>query len=720
MFRKMFNKLFGKDTPKDIPAPNPLLVPSDLPFGAPPLERIKDEHYLPAFNYALEQARAEINDIKINKAAPTFENTIVALEQAGQLMDRVATIFGNVKGAKANDALRKIEETIDSESVKFGNEVMLDDTLFARVKAVYDQRDSMILSTEQARLLERTYKAYARNGAALPEDKKTELKEVTEKLSKLYTTFDNNVTLATDAYAKVIEDENDLKGLPDGVKKRYAKFAEAAGMPGKWLIKLAPPPITLLEYCDNRALREEIQKARTDIVFGGQYDNSQVVLDIATLRQRKAELLGFPNFAEMTLSDRMAKDAATVFKFLKENEDVYRPAADDYLKKVTDFAQKRDGVTDIQSWDMFYYGRLLKEETFKLNLQEVANYFDLEKVLDGMRTHAEKLFNIEMTETKGKYETYAPDVKIYEVKDKATGEMVGLFYADYYSREGKNPGAWMSTFRKRGLNQEGENHISIVTNVCNFSAPVDGHPTLLTQDELRTVFHEFGHGLHALLAEGNYRSLTCTSVLRDFVELPSQLMENWAKEKEVLDTFARHHKNNDALPAETIKKIQDMENFDAGYMGMRQTFFGLLDMKWHTTDPKTIKSVDGFEDSVIKDHWIFNRVAGPQSTSFGHLFGGEGYSAGYYGYKWAEALDADVFSAFEKNGLYDRKTADRLRATIYAKGGTEDPAELFKQMMGRDPDPKALFRREGLLPDEAANENAPKQPAPNKAFDNKK
>lgn len=716
MFRKLFNKLFRKNDLSN----NPLLQPSDLPYGAPPLEKIKDEHYLPAFKYALEQARAEINDIKTNKAAPTFENTIVALEQAGQLMDRVSTIFGNVKGAKANDTLRKIEETIDNDSVKFGNDVMLDDTLFARVKAVYDQKDSMILSTEQARLLERTYQAYARNGAALPEDKKTELKEVSEKLAKLYTTFDNNVTLATDAYAKVIDDEADLKGIPDAVKKRYAKNADAAGMPGKWLIKLAPPPIALLEYCENRALREEIQKARTDIVFGGQYDNSQVVLDIVALRQRKAELLGFPNFAELTLSDRMAKDAATVFNFLKENEDVYRPAADDYLRKVTDYAKNRDGVTAIEPWDTFYYGRLLKEETFKLNLQEVSEYFDLEKVLDGLRTHAEKLFNIEMTETKGKYETYAPDVKVYEVKDKATGEMIGIFYADYYSREGKNPGAWMSTFRKRGLNQEGENEISLVTNVCNFAEPVPGHPSLLSLDDLRTVFHEFGHGLHALLAEGNYKSLTCTSVLRDFVELPSQLMENWAKEKEVLDTFAKNYKNDDALSAEMIKKIQDMENFDAGYRGMRQTFFGLLDMKWHTTDPKTIKSVEGFEDSVIKDHWVFNRVAGPQSNSFGHLFGGEGYSAGYYGYKWAEALDADVFSAFEKNGLYDRKTADRLRASIYAKGGTEDPAELFKQMMGRDPDPKALFRREGLLPDEAANENTPKKPSPNKAFNNKK
>jgi peptidyl-dipeptidase Dcp len=706
---------------KDDLANNPLLQPSDLPYGAPPLNKIKPAHYLPAFKYAVEQARAEINDIKTNKAAPTFDNTIVALEQAGQLMDRVATIFGNVKGANANDELRAIEETIDNECVKFGNDVMLDDTLFARVKAVYDQKDSMILSGEQARLLERTYQAYARNGAALPADKKDELKEVSEKLAKLYSTFDNNVTLATSAYGKLVEDENDLRGLPKDIKQMYAKFAEKAGHPGKWMIKLSPPPVDLLEYCDNRELREEVQKARTNIAFGGAHDNSQVVLDIMALRQQKAELLGYPNFAEMTLSDRMAKDSATVMKFLKENEAVYRPAADDYMQKLSAYAQKTDGVSTIEPWDVLYYGRRLKEETYKVDLQEIRQYFNLEKVLDGLRAHAEKLFNIEMTEVKGKYGTYDPDVKVYEVKDKATGDMVGIFYADYYARPGaKSNGAWMNTFRKRGLSVEGENEISLVTNVCNFPKPTDEHPTLLSLDDLRTVFHEFGHGLHALLAEGNYRSLTCTSVLRDFVELPSQLMENWAKEKEVLDTFARHDKTGQQLDAATIKKLQDMENFDAGYRGMRQTFFGLLDMKWHTTDPKTIKSVEGFEDEVIKESWLFKRVAGPQSTSFGHLFGGEGYSAGYYGYKWAEALDADVFSAFEKNGLYDRKTADRLRETIYAKGGTEDPAELFKKMMGRDPDPKALFRREGLLPEEPANENTPKKPAPKNAFNNKK
>lgn len=693
------------------PESNPLLNPSDLPYGAPPLDKIKTEHFLPALKVAMAEAKEQVADIKNNRAKPTFQNTIEALELSGQALTRISTIFGNLSGANSNDEMRAIETEISVASVKHGNDIMMDADLFKRVREVYDARDSLDLQPEQRRLLDETYKNFVRSGALLDDEKKAELRQVNEKLAELATTFRNNTVKATAAYEKVIDDEAVLKGLPDRVKAMYKHNAEEAGQPDKWIIKLSPPPIDIAEYAENRSLREEIYKARANIGFEGAFDNRQVVLDIVTQRQRKAELLGYNDFASFVLAERMAKDTKTVTEFLEKNESVYRPAAEAFVNKVQDYATRTDGLEKLKPWDISYYARKLKEETFQVNLEEVRPYFDLEKVLDGLRKHAEKLFNIELTETKDKYPVYNADVKVYEVKDKKTGEMIGLFYADYYARPGaKGNGAWMSTFRDRGLSDTGENEFSIVTNTCNFAKPTPGHPTLLSLDEVRTVFHEFGHGLHALLAKGDYRSLTGTNVKWDFVELPSQLQENWAKQKEVLDTFARHPETGESLPADLIKKIHDMENFDAGYMGLRQTFFGMLDMKWHTTDPKTIKSVEELEDSIIKTAWVFPREAGTQSTAFGHLFSG-GYAAGYYSYKWAEALEADVFSEFEQKGLYDRDTADRLRATIYSKGGTEDPESIFTQMMGRGVDPTALFRREGLIPPAIANDDAPSKPA---------
>ena len=689
------------------PATNPLLNPPELPYGAPPLDKVKTEHFLPAFREAMVEAKQQIADIKNNRNKPTFENTVEALELSGQNLSRISAIFGNFSGGNSSEELRAIETEISVEGVKHGNDIWMDADLFARVKAVHDNRANLTLNPQQTMLLEDTYKGFVRSGALLDDDKKTELRAVDEKLAELATTFKNNALKATAAYEKVITGEEELVGLPDRVKAMYKHNAVKAGQPDNWVIKLSPPPIDIAEYSENRALREELYKARCDIAFGGQFDNRQVVLDIVTQRQKKAELLGYGDYASFVLSERMAKDTKTVSDFLDKNEAVYRPAAEEFLKKVQDYAAKTDGLAEVKPWDFPFYARKLKEETFQVNMEEVRPYFDLEKVLDGLRKHAEKLFNIELTETKDKYPVYNDDIKVYEVKDKKTGEMIGLFYADYYARPGeKSNGAWMSTFRNRGLSDTGENEFSIVTNTCNFAKPTPGHPTLLSIDEVRTVFHEFGHGLHALLATGDYRSMTGTNVKWDFVELPSQLQENWAKQKEVLDTFARHPDTGQPLPPDLIQKIHDMENFDAGYMGLRQTFFGKLDMKWHTTDPKTIKSVEDLEDGIIQSTWIFPREAGTQSTAFGHLFSG-GYAAGYYSYKWAEALEADVFSRFEQKGLYDRDTADKLRNTIYSKGGTEDPEAIFFSMMGRKLDPSALFRREGLL---AANDDAPQKP----------
>lgn len=704
--------------PADDLKSNPLVNGPKLPHGAPPLDIVKTEHFMPAIEHYMAIARQQIADIKSNPAKPDFENTIHALEFAGRDFGRVTTIFGNIVGNNGDDEMRDIESDISVLGVQYANDILMDSALFKRVKAVHDDRANLKLNPEQFMLLEETYKSFVRSGALLDDAKKDEMRKTDERLAELATLFKNNTVKATDAWEKPVTDENELRGLPDRVKAMYKAYAEKKGLKDQWLIKLSPPPIDILEYSENRELREEVHKARTNIAFGGQYDNRPVILEIVQLRQKKAELLGYTNYAAYVLDDRMAKDTKTVMNFLQRNEDVYKPAAESFLKKVEAYAQKTDGVSDLQAWDMLYYSRKLKEETFQLNLETLRPYFDLDQVLEGLRKHAEKLFNISMTETQNKYPVYHPDVKVYEVADRKTGELIGLFYADFYARPGaKSNGAWMSTFRNRGLDEAGENEFSIVTNTCNFAKPTPGHPTQLSLDEVRTVFHEFGHGLHALLARGDYRSLTGTNVKWDFVELPSQLQENWAKQKETLDTFALHPVTKKPLDPAVIQKIHDMENFDAGYMGLRQTFFGKLDMKWHTTDPKTIQSVEGIEDGVIKDSWIFSRGPGmgTQSTSFGHLFGG-GYAAGYYSYKWAEALEADVFSVFEKKGLYDRETADKLRDTIYSKGGTVDPGQLFLEMMGRELDPDALFRREGLLTDSAAkkleNDSGPDKKPP--------
>ena len=701
--------------PFDDAASNPLLATPTLPYGALPLDQLKTEYFLPAIKAGIAAAEKDIAAIKNNPAAPTFENTIEALEFSGNLLGRVANMFSCVAGANSDDALRDIQPEISILLTKYGNAIMMDDALFKRVKAVYDQRAALQLTDEQQTLLKETYKGFVDNGALLSPAEKKDMAEVSEKLSELSTLYQNNALKSTDAYEKIIDDEKDLDGLPERAKNDYRETAEEAGLKGKWLIKLSPPPTDILESCKNRVLREELWRASNNVAASGKYDNHPVVLEIVKLRQRQAEIMGYKNFAAYRLDDTMAKTPEAVMDLLEKNLSVYKPAAEKFLDKVKAYAQKEDGLADLKPWDYAYYSRKLKEETFKLELEELRPYFDLEKVLDGVRIHAEKLFNIKMTEVKGKYPVYHPDVKTFEVTDNKTGKMIGLFYGDYYARAGaKNSGAWMDELRKRGLEKAGgENAFAFVFNVCNFAKPTKDKPTLLSLDDVRTTFHEFGHALHALLAEGNYPSLTGTSVKHDFVEVPSQLLENWGKEKEVLDTFARHHETGQPLPEALIKKINDMETFDASYAGLRQTFFGLLDMKWHTTDPKTIKSVEALEDEVAARASVFPRLAGPMSTHFGHLFSG-GYAAGYYGYKWAEALEADIFTLFKKNGLYDRETADRLRV-LYSKGGAVEAEKLVEDTLQRKPDLSALHRREGLLPpedDKKAAKAAPKPPKP--------
>ena len=682
--------------PFDDSSHNPLLTPPSLPYGAPPLGQLKPEYFLPAIKTAIAAAEKEVENIKGNKEAPAFANTIEALEFSGNTLGRVNALFDCLTGAKTSKPIEDIEEEINTLVVRHWNNIMMDADLFARVKAVYDQREKLKLTTEQQMLLKKTYTAFVRSGALLDAAGKEEMRKISERLTALNTTYKNNTLKSTNAYQKVIGDERELAGLPERARHDYKAAAEEAGFPGKWLIKLSPPPIDILDYSENRSLREEIYRAMNNIAAEPPFDNHPLVLEIVRLRKRMAEIMGFPTYAAYVLDDRMAKTPQAVMDLLETNLRVYKPAAEKFLQQVKDYARKSDGIVAFQPWDYAYYSRKLKEETFKVDVEELRPYFDLEKVLEGMYTHAEKLFNITLTEVRGKYPVYDPDMKVYEVKDNKTGEIIGLHYTDYFARSGeKRSGAWMSAFRERGL-ENGENKFAITYNICNYTKPSKGKPTLLSLDEVRTTFHEFGHALHALLALGNYHSLTGTNVKWDFVETPSQLQENWIRQKEVLDTFAVHYQSGERLSADLIKKINDMENFDAAYAGLRQTFFGLLDMKWHTTDPATIKSVEELEDSVGAQATLFPRIGAPRSLNFGHLFAG-GYAAGYYGYKWSEILEADIFSAFEKNGLYDRTTADRLRI-FYSNGGTKEEAQQFREMMGREPDPNALFRREGLLP----------------------
>lgn len=692
-------------------ADNPLLAPSTLPNGAPPLDQVKAEHFLPAIEAAIVTAKANIAAIKNNQDPATFANTIEALEFSGSELERISLIFSNITSANMTDDLRQIQDRFHSVIVAHGNDVGMDTDLFLRIKEVYDDRANMTLTGEQEMLLAETYKGFVRSGALLQDADKEKLKDVNQKLSDLTTKYAENTVHSTASYKKVVE-EAQTTGWPDRIKQKYAKNAEDAGEPGKYVIYLSPPPGDVLEYSEDRALREEISRAISSVSYKDAYDNSGVALDIVRLRGEKAKLLGYDTYAAYVLDDRMTKTPDAVINFLKGNEKVYKPAAEQYLQSVKDYAHKKDGLTDIKPWDLAYYGRLLKEENFSLNLESLRPYFNLENVLDGLRIHAEKLFNIDMTEVKGKYPVYHEDVKVYEIKDKADGSLIGLFYGDFYARKGaKKSGAWMNVFRNRGI-QDGENKCAIVTNVCNFQKPEAGKPTFLAISEVTTVFHEFGHALHALLAKGDYPSLTGTNVKWDFVEVPSQLQENWATQKEVLDTFAKHHDTGALLSQEVIDKMNAMENFTAGYVGQRQTFLGLLDMAYYNhTDPSKITSVEELEDQVVKDHWLFPRAAGPMSTNFGHIFAG-GYAAGYNSYKWSEVMEADIFEVFLEKGLYHRETAELLRNTIYGEGGTRDQADTFRRMRGRDPVQEPLFRRQGLI----GNDNAPKNDGKKKPF----
>ncbi|MBI1215562.1 MAG: M3 family peptidase [Alphaproteobacteria bacterium] len=687
------------------PQDNPLLRSFTAPHGAPPLDVVQPAHFLPAIRDAVENARKSIAVIRDNAAPADFENTIEALEFSRYPLRRISNIYTNLSAVKNSDALMEAGGEIKSALSRHASDMMTDAKLFARVKSVYGARGKLKLDGEQAMLLERTYRAFVRNGALLGDNAKAALTELDAQIAARTTDFQNNMLKSIGGYKKIISDESALAGVPERLKTQYREAAEEAGLSGQWLVRLLPPPHDLLESAQNRALREEIYLAMGNVANGGAHDNNPVVIEIARLRHEKAKLLGYENYAAFILEERMAKTPAGVLDFLDKTEAVYRPAAEAQLKEIRALAREEDGIADFQPWDFTYYNRKLQEKTYGIDVEELRPYFPLENVLEGLRIHVGKLFDITLDEQPaGKYPVYHQDVRVYEVADRSGGEILGVMYGDFYARPGeKGNGAWMDVFRNRGMKDESGDDFAIIINCLNLAKPTAETPSLLSLEDVRTVFHEFGHGLHAILARGKYATQNGINVKWDFIELPSQLQENWVLEESVMRGFAKHCKTGETLPAGLMEKAIRLETFNAGYNGMLLNFRSVLDMTWHMTDPADIESAAKLEEAVAKTDSIFPPGRTLKSTSFDHIFcGGHDYAAGYYSYKWAEVLDADIFESFREKGLYDKETAQRLREIIYAKGATVEPDELFREMKGRDPDPDALFRREGLAGEEQA------------------
>lgn len=675
-------------------ASNPLLTPSTLRNHAPRFDLIKEEDYKPAVEAAIAEARANIDRIINNPDAPTFENTIVALETSGETLGNVSGIFYNQLSAAGTDGLQALAEEIGPVQANFGSDIILNPDLFKRVKAVYDARETMQLSVEQHTLLTDTYRNFVRGGALLDDDKKAQLRKINEEMSTLGPVFANNVKKSAEQFELILSDKADLVGLPDTAIDGAKEAAEEKGLKDQWLFTLDYPSFgPFITFSARRDLREKIWKAYSMRAYKDQFDNTENIFKIVRLRHERAQLLGYATHADYVLERRMAEKPERVMKFLHEMKDLYRTAALNDLNNVRALA-KEDGIDDLKPWDVGYYSEKLQQRLFQFSSEDLRPYFPLDRVLDGTFDHFSKLFGLKFTPAKD-YAVWHPDVTAYDVTDEASGEFIGTLYADFYPRNGKKPGAWMTSYREQGL-YRGKVERPVIAIVCNFTKPTKDLPSLLTHDEVLTLFHEMGHAVHGLLARGTYSSLSGTNVLWDFVELPSQVQENWLYEAETLNSFAKHVETGEKIPADLIEKLRAGKNFMTGWGGLRQMGFSILDMEWHMRDPASVTDVIAFEDEVMKDALLFPRYGGSASASFSHIFAG-GYSAGYYSYKWAEVLDADTFELFLEKGLYDRETATRYKNEVLAKGGTEHPLILYRRFRGRDADPAALLRREGLV-----------------------
>lgn len=664
-------------------------------YNTAPFSEIKNEDYLPAFQKGIDLAKAEIDTIVNNPAVPTFENTIEALDFSGAVLDRISSIFFNLNSAETTDELQKIAQEVSPLLSEFGNDIRLNPELFTRVKAVSNQKDQLNLNPEQTTLLDKKYKSFSRNGANLPEDKKNQLREIDKELSKLSLQFGENVLAETQAFQLQITDEADLAGLPDGTIEAAQTLAKSQEKEG-WIFTLDYPSyVPFVTYADNRELRKKMA-----IAFGAkgfqnnEFDNQKIVLQIAKLRFERAQVLGYATHAHFVLEERMAENPERVKSFSNDLLQKAKPAALKEFAQLSAFAKELHGIEELEKWDGAYYSEKLKQQLFNLDDEILKPYFQLEKVLDGAFAVAQKLFGLTFKEVFD-IDKYHEEVKTYLVKDEC-GEIISIFYADFFPRKGKRNGAWMTSFKSQYI-KNGVNERPHISNVCNFTKPTETKPSLLTFNEVTTLFHEFGHALHGMLANTTYPSLSGTSVFWDFVELPSQILENWCYEPEALALFAHHYETGEMIPMDLVQKIKESASFQEGIATMRQLSFGLLDMGWHAQDPSQITDIKAFETEQFAATQLYPEVKeNAMSTAFSHIFQG-GYSSGYYSYKWAEVLDADAFDYFQEKGIFNKEVATKFKDHVLSKGGTEHPMILYKRFRGQEPKPEALLKRAGLV-----------------------
>ncbi|WP_028295669.1 M3 family metallopeptidase [Olivibacter sitiensis] len=679
---------------------NPLLNVYGTPFDSVPFDKIQLSDYLPAIEQAMDEAKAEIDSITASKEAPGFANTIARLEQSGRKLGRIAEIFFNLDSAETSDAMQDLAQKLSPMLAAFSNDIQLNEALFERVKQVYEQANNDNLSTEEWRLLDKTYKGFARNGALLNDSDKEILREIDRQLAELKVQFSKNVLQETNAYFLHVEDERDLEGLPPSIKAMAAAEAAERELPG-WVFTLQFPSMTpLLKYAKNRDLRRQISLAAGKRAYkDNDFNNAGVVRKLVDLRHRRAQLLGYANHASFVLEERMAANPNAVLDFLSELLLKAKPFAIKEVQGLQEMARK-EGIEAMMPYDHAYYAEQQREQRFSFSEEELKPYFSLENVLNAAFDAANKLYGLTFS-LRNDIAVYHPEVQVYEVLE--AGEHKALLYADFHPRKGKRPGAWMTSFQGQ-CRIEGKNLRPHVSIVCNFSRPTGEAPSLLTFTEVTTLFHEFGHALHGILADTTYESLASPNVYWDFVELPSQFMENFCYEKEFLRSFAKHYQTGEPLDGDKIDKIIAAANFMEGYQTLRQLSFGLLDMAYHTNQWTKEVDMEQFELATLQDTRLYPHLPDTAlSASFSHIFPG-GYSSGYYSYKWAEVLDADAFELFKEKGIFNKDVADKFK-TLLSKGGTEDPMTLYVDFRGRKPHVEALLKRAGLIAD-SLTENA--------------
>jgi len=673
---------------------NPLINKSNLRHGAVPFDNIKLEHFIPALDYAIKEADKTLDMVISNSDSPTFENTALPMENGFELIEIIANTYFNMMGAESDNTFKELAQQISPKISAISNKVLLNSKLFERIKVLHENKEKDSLNNEQKRLVEESYLDFINNGALLNETNKEKIRKIDEELSKLQPKFSQNTLNATNEFIYHTTDKSDLSGLPSMVIEKAVETSLEKGYKTGWCFTLQMPSFRpIMQYADKRELREKMGREFGKISYGGKFDNQEIIKKIVSLRYEKSQILGFKDHAEKVLQKRMALTTDTVMNFLNRLYKVYYPAAKSELEEIQKMAID-DGIEKMEMWDLSYYAEKLKKLKFDFDDEELRLYFKAENVIDGIFKIAKLMYGLDFTEITD-LPVYHKEVRVFEVRDE-DNSFLALFYVDLHPRETKNGGAWMTCWRTQGLTNEGKVERPLVSIVANLTPSTEDIPSLLTYDEVETIFHEFGHALHGMLSNVTYRSLASPDVYWDFVELPSQIMENWLGEKETLQLFANHYKTGKNIPNTLIKKIKASRSFNAGINGLRQLSFGFLDMAWHTGNPSNVENIDAFENQIMQKTHLLPKVEGTNiSCHLGHIFSG-GYSAGYYSYKWAEVLEADAFEKFKEDGIFNAETATSFRDNILSQGNFKHPMELYKKFRGREPDVNALLRRDGL------------------------